>query len=131
MPQLTAQYGQIVRASLVWVSLNGLTCAATCASASPKPKAATAEPAAPAPASFIKCRRETSMFMGSVLLRASPEQLSIHSEEAPCNLRQAGMPRQFALQKRVIFSSCTCKGRNFRGFLQVETFFGGLSHGVC
>src|SRR5215510_15585188 len=89
MPQLTAQYGQIVRASLVFTSLKGRTCAASCASASPKPNAAIADPAAPAPASFMKCRRETSMFMGGFLLDASPEQCRLHPEEAPCSLRQA------------------------------------------
>ena len=72
MPQLTAQYGQIVRASLVCTSLNGRTCAASCASASLKPNAAIADPAAPAPASFMKWRRETSMLMGWVSSSGGP-----------------------------------------------------------
>ncbi len=48
-----------------WIcaSFHALTCSATKASASSKPKAPTADPAAPAPAGFRKCRRETSMFM--------------------------------------------------------------------
>src|SRR5262245_27075871 len=72
MPQLTAQYGQIVRAARVLPTLKGRTCAASCASALLKPNAAIADPAAPAPANFIKWRRETSMFMGWGFLLGRP-----------------------------------------------------------
>src|SRR5215470_3768719 len=69
MPQLTAQYGQMVRASLVCASLYGRMAAACTASTSAKPNAPNAVPARPAPAPAKKWRRESSMFIDRFSLR--------------------------------------------------------------
>src|SRR5215468_9231892 len=67
MPQLTAQYGQMVRASLVCASLYGRMAAACAASMSANPNAPSVVPAKPALAPTKKWRRESSMFMRPVL----------------------------------------------------------------
>ena len=62
-PQLTEQYGQVLRVSVVRSSLNGRTDAASACSLSANPSAPSVDPPTTAPVPFRKARRETSMDM--------------------------------------------------------------------
>jgi hypothetical protein len=63
-PQLTEQYGQVLRVSVVRASLKGRTACATASSNPPNPNDPIAEPATPAPVSLMNRRRDNCMFMG-------------------------------------------------------------------
>src|SRR5262245_59852707 len=105
------------------MSLNGLKCAATCASASPKPKAATADPAAPTPASFIKCRRETSMFMGWIPPREPRPHLS-SSAAAGATLKLDQCQSRVNLHCKIEQYFCTCRDlQELSRILRVMTSF--------
>src|SRR5215813_1863415 len=63
MPQATEQYVQVLRVSVVLVSLNGRMAAAQACSTSPKPSAPSVVAARPALAPAMNWRRESSIFI--------------------------------------------------------------------
>src|SRR5690606_2014588 len=80
-PQLTEQYGQVFRVSVVRDSLNGRTDAASASPAVPKPSAPTLDAASPAPLSFAKPRRLSSILVSP---RATPPKRCDSTQSGAC-----------------------------------------------
>jgi hypothetical protein len=73
-PQLTEQYGHVLRVSVVRSSLNGRTEAASACSLPANPSAPSVDPLTTAPVPFRNERRETSMDMSLPFAARSPLQ---------------------------------------------------------